>query len=33
MQIMGLVLFFLRGIDTSRRRYPDFFALMGSKME
>lgn len=32
-QTLAAVLSAARGIDTSRRRYPDFFARMGSKME
>ena len=33
MQVLAAELSATRGIDTSRRRYPDFFSLMGSKME
>lgn len=33
LQVLAADLSAARGIDTSRRRYPDFFSLMGSKME
>lgn len=33
LQMLAADLSAARGIDTSRRRYPDFFSLMGSKME
>lgn len=33
LQVLAAELSAARGIDTSRRRYPDFFSIMGSKME
>lgn len=33
LQVLAAQLSAARGIDTARRRYPDFYALMGSKLE
>ena len=33
LQVLAAELSAARGIDTAQRRYPDFFSIMGSKME